>query len=82
MRRAAALLVAVLAGAALAAVTAWGCATTTAEGPRLAQPSENAPDGGWVAYRPTRREYDVDPARSAAGMPSTSPVFPIGHDIH
>jgi hypothetical protein len=82
VRRANILIVAVLAGAALAAITAWGCATTTAEGPQLDHPRESEPDGGWAAYRPSRREYDVDPGRIAAGAPSTSPVFSLGHDIH
>jgi hypothetical protein len=74
----------VLAVAGLGALMAWSCATsTTATGARTTQrPSEVAPDGGWASYRPTHAEYEVDPARAAVGQPSTSPIFPIGHDLH
>lgn len=83
MRGGGALVIGVIAVAALAAAVDWGCAPTTAsQGQRLASPADPEPDGGWAAYRPSRREYDVDPGRLAAGPPPTAPVFSLNHDSH
>jgi hypothetical protein len=71
-----------LALVALGALAAWGCSTTTATGPRTTErPQEAAPDGGWAAYRPTSRQYEVDPARAALSMPA-SPGAPLGSSLH
>jgi len=78
-------LVVFLASATLVAVANWGCApTTSSQGERLARPAEPEPDGGWAAYRPTRRsEYDPDPLRAATGETASGSlaIEPV-HDSH
>ena len=77
MSRRATVCAALAASAALAALAAWGCATTATEGPRLERPGDPEPDGGWAAYRPPRRDYDVEPMTGAMGSPSITPIAPL-----
>jgi hypothetical protein len=62
----------------IASVTASGCATATSSSAATTErPADYEPDGGWVNYRPQRRPYEVDPARSVSGFDRTpSPTSP------